>query len=371
MQHPAVLLVREAPSLHGVATATLGLAIFVAALFVIALVVPGKVEEGQPLADGTRIRYKLNGMAMFVATHMAIFVGAYFFGVTPSRLLVHFWDLLIAANVVTFAWMALMFRSGARKAKARGEASGGLLADLWYGIELNPALLGVDLKTFAYQPSLIGLGVLNVAFAFASWESTGSLTVQMVLYQAFWWVYLFTHYLHEDGVLSMWDIIAEKFGFMLLWGDLVVVPFFYCITGWWLLAQPQSIAAWHAIALISLFTLGLWIFRGSNRQKNRFKRDRNAIIWGRPAQTLGGRLLVSGFWGIGRKLNYTGEIMVYTSFAATAGFASIFPYLLPLWLCSLLPHRAWRDDQRCREKYGALWDEYCKVARFRMIPFVY
>jgi hypothetical protein len=32
------------------------------------------------------------------------------------------------------------------------------------------------------------------------------------------------------------------------------------------------------------------------------------VIWGKPAETLGGRLLVSGFRGIGRKLNHTGEI---------------------------------------------------------------
>ena len=43
----------------------------------------------------------------------------------------------------------------------------------------------------------------------------------------------------------------------------------------------------------------------------------------------------------------------------------------PLWLFCLLTHRAWRDEQRCRQKYGKLWDEYCRKARFRMIPFLY
>jgi hypothetical protein len=33
---------------------------------------------------------------------------------------------------------------------------------------------GIDLKVFAYQPSLIGLGVLNVAFAWAQVEQTGT-----------------------------------------------------------------------------------------------------------------------------------------------------------------------------------------------------
>ncbi|MGH2690638.1 MAG: hypothetical protein ACRDKW_17790 [Actinomycetota bacterium] len=86
---------------------------------------------------------------------------------------------------------------------------------------------------------------------------------------------------------------------------------------------------------------------------------------------IGGRLLVSGFWGIGRKLNYTGELMVYTAWTLTTGFRSPVPYLLPLWLAVLFVHRAWRDEQRCLNKYGDLWSEYCRHARFRMLPFVY
>ena len=223
---------------------------------------------------------------------------------------------------------------------------------------------------WAYQPSLIGLSILNVTFGWVQYEALGALTPQMIAYQTFWWLYMTTHYYYEAGVLSMWDVIAEKFGFMLVWGDLVLVTFFYCIGGWWILdADPMPIP--YVLGLVALHGLGLWIFRGANAQKDRFKRDPDAKIWGKPAETLEGRLLISGWWGIGRKINYTGEIMVYMSFALCTGFQSVVPYLLPLWLCVLLPHRAWRDEKRCRQKYGDLWDRYTKRARFRMIPFLY
>jgi delta14-sterol reductase len=269
-------------------------------------------------------------------------------------------------------------RARLSKAAERGHADTDADADkhswigrLWYGHELNPQFLGVDLKTFAYQPSLIGLGVLNVAFAWAQYEQLGELTPQMLAYQLFWWAYLFTHYWIEDNVLSMWDVIAERFGLMLLWGDLVLVPFFYSIAGWWLVNDPEPMPLWRVLAIVGLHVIGLWIFRESNSQKHRFKLDPSAKIWGKPARTIGGRLLVSGWWGIGRKINYTGEIMVYTSFALCTGFTSVIPYLLPLWLCMLLPHRAWRDEQRCAAKYGELWTEYTRIAKFRMIPFLY
>nr|WP_255216435.1 ERG4/ERG24 family protein [Pseudenhygromyxa sp. WMMC2535] len=350
-------------------------------LFLLAKFLPGKRVQGQPLpgSGGKRLTYEMNGMALFVATHMLLFVGLYIFDMSLTPLLEHFWSLLVAANLLTMAWLVLMIRAGQGRLAAaaeRGEedrenAERGLLARLWYGIELNPQFWGVDLKVFAYQPSLIGLGVLNFAFGWAQYEALGTLTPQMLAYQAFWWLYLFTHYWIEDNVLSMWDVIAEKFGFMLLWGDLVLVPFFYCIGGWWLLANPEPMALWQVLGICALYGLGLWIFRESNAQKNRFKKDPEAKIWGKTPEVLGGRLLISGWWGIGRKINYTGEIMVYSAFALCTGFHSLIPYLLPLWLCMLLPHRAWRDEQRCADKYGDLWVEYTKIAKFRMIPFIY
>ena len=373
--------IRQPVTLEGVLFGLLIYGGFIAVLFALTRLLPARKVLGQPLpGTGERLMYRINGMALFVATHMLIFVGAFFFELSLTPLLENFWSLLVAANLITLVWLALMTRAGRKRAAKAAEAGEGedehsvrrgLLARLWYGIELNPTFAGVDLKIFAYQPSLIGLGVLNVAFAWAQFEQLGTLTPQMLAYQCFWWAYLFTHYWMEDNVLSMWDVIAEKFGFMLLWGDLVLVPFFYSIAGWWLLANPEPMPIWQVLAIAALHVVGLWIFRESNGQKNRFKKNREAIIWGEPAKTLGDRLLISGWWGIGRKINYTGEIMVYMSFALCTGFGSLAPYVLPLWLCVLLPHRAWRDEQRCAAKYGELWDEYRKIAKFRMIPFLY
>jgi delta14-sterol reductase len=239
------------------------------------------------------------------------------------------------------------------------------------GLQLNPRWLGVDLKMFAYQPSLILLALLVAAFGFAQHERYGALTPQMWLYQAMWWVYLVTHYLREKFLLQIWDIIAEKFGLALLWGDLVLVPFFYCIAGWALLEQREPMPTWALIGIALLYLAGLVVFRGANAQKDRFKADPEARIWGRPARAIGGRLLVSGFWGCGRHLNYSGEIIVYCCFGLVAGFESWTPYLVPLWLTGLLSHRALRDERRCRAKYGDLWERYCEKARYRMVPFLF
>ena len=199
----------------------------------------------------------------------------------------------------------------------------------------------------------MGLGLLNVSFAAAQYQELGYVTTRMWVYQAFYFAYLVNYFQFEHGMIFTWDILAERFGWMLVWGDYVLVPFFYSLPAWYLVHDTDPLPAWELAALVALYGVGFVLFRGSNEQKHQFKADPKRPIWGKPPETVGGKLLVSGFWGIGRKLNYTGELCLYLSWSLTTGFQSVVPYLLPLWLMVLFPHRAWRDDQRCRAKYGA------------------
>jgi delta14-sterol reductase len=341
---------------------------FVVFLFVGSIVVPGPWKLGAPLADGSRKSYKLNGLALFLLTMGLVAAGTWAGLVDLAVLHEHFWGLFVASNLISLGVVAALYLGG-RNAKDATRI--GLFPDLWYGVQLNPTWFGVDVKMWAYRPSLIGLALLNLSFAYVQWARYGYLSDSMVLYQAFTFAYVFNYFQFEYGMLFTWDIVQERFGFMLAWGDLTFVPFAYSLVGWYLVDRIDPLPIWAFVGLPIMFALGLWIFRGSNQQKDEFKRDPGTKIWGKPAETIGGKILVSGFWGIGRKLNYTGEILVYWSFTLLAGGASFVPYLLPTWLIALLAHRAWRDDRRCRAKYGPLWDEYCRRATFRMVPFVY
>jgi delta14-sterol reductase len=345
--------------------------VFLALLFAACKWLPGDAVEGRQEPDGSRWTYRINGMAIFAAANLVVATATLVFGLSLAPLLDHFWELFLAANVVSVAAAVWLYRRGLHGLALAGAPLPRTLGAKLMGAELNPRWLGVDLKMFAYEPSLIGFGLLVMAFGYAQYESLGRITPQLGLYLLGWWLYLVTHYRQQAFLLGIWDIIAEKFGFMLLWGDLVLVPFFYCIAGWTLVVQEESLPTSALVAILLLYGLSLWIFRSSNAQKWRFKNDPEASIWGRPAESLEGRLLVSGWWGIGRHLNYTGEIGVYLALSLTTGFASIVPYLLPLWMIVLLAHRAERDDRRCRAKYGGLWERYCARAHFRMLPGIY
>ncbi|KUM73432.1 hypothetical protein [Streptomyces curacoi] len=349
-------------------TAAVFFTAFMVVLFLGTRCLPGRWAEGAPLADGSRERYRLNGMLLFSLCVLAVLVTAL---VRPTALAYpvrHWQALFVAANVFSLIAAVWLWADGRQR---RGPGARSAAVDCFLGVRLNPKLAGVDLKMFAYRPSLIGLFLFNVSCAAAQGLEQGSLSQRMILYQVMFFVYIANFFQFEEGMLFTWDVMSERFGWMLVWGDLVLVPFFYSLPGHVLIDVSAPLGAGQALLSTSAFLLGFWVFRGANAQKHRFRRSGATHIWGRPAQTLEGRLLVSGFWGIGRKLNYTGEFLVYAAWTSLCGASSMLPYLVLLWLSALFVHRARRDDRRCRAKYGELWDRYCRKVRYRLVPFVY
>ena len=339
---------------------------FVALLFLGSVLLPGRRIAG-PDAEGNERIYKLNGLALFLIVALAAGLAQYFGLFSLSVLHTRFAALFVAANGFAFALAAWLYW---RRTRAPGAAPG-FWRGYFGGVDAGPTWFGLDLKLFSYCPSLIALALFNASFAVVQYETYGGLTLGMALYQIFAFLYVLNYFQFEQGMIHTWDIVSERFGWNLVWGDYVLVPFFYCLPGWWLVHAPAALSPAAALAAVLLFAFGFWLFRGANQQKHRFKRDPDIRIWGQPARTLDGRLLVSGFWGIGRHLNYTGEICVYLAFALTTGLASWGPYLLPAWLAGLLWHRSRRDERRCRAKYGELWERYTQRARFSMLPYIH
>ncbi|XP_028099758.1 delta(14)-sterol reductase isoform X2 [Camellia sinensis] len=233
------------------------------------------------------------------------------------------------------------------------------------------ALLGIGVWTDFTSPTAIadrGLELLSAAFIL-------SFLVTLVLYVA-------GRKSHDQGsslkphvtgnlIHDCWDIIAEKLGFMLVFGDLVWIPFTFSIQGWWLLSNKVELTTAAVIANGIVFLTGYRVFRGANKQKHVFKKNPKAPIWGRPPKVIGGKLLASGYWGIARHCNYLGDLLVASSFSLPCGISSPVPYFYPVYLLILLIWRERRDEARCAEKYREVWAEYCKLVPWRILPYVY
>lgn len=155
----------------------------------------------------------------------------------------------------------------------------------------------------------------------------------------------------------------------------MVIPLFpvLCLSvqNFFLLNDTRPMSYLEVATIGLTFCLGFAIFRGANSQKHQFKTQPKSLIWGNPPLTVGGKLLASGFWGMARHMNYTGDLFLALSFCLPCGSQSALAYFYFIYLLLLTVHREMRDDERCSQKYKSLWDEYCLQVPYRMVPFVY
>lgn len=169
-------------------------------------------------------------------------------------------------------------------------------------------------------------------------------------------------------MLTTWDIISEEFGMMLVFGDYFFIPFTFSIQGHYLLEYEDFSSAIWVLVVIGIYFIGFYIFRTSNSQKNQFKTQPSKPIWGKSPEAVGGKLLVSGFWGYGRHMNYTGDLIMSIAYCLPCG-NQIGGYFYTFYLFTLLLQRACRDDTKCSDKYGGLWKDYCERVPYVYVPF--
>ena len=337
---------------------------FIALLFVAALLLPGRRVTG-PDADGNERVYKLNGLALFLIALIVACLGQGLGWFSLSLLHTHLLALFVVANGFAFGLSGWLYLRGMR----RPGAPPGSWRGFFFGVDAAPSWLGWTSSSSATAPRS-SARALHASFAAVQYETYGELTLGMMLYQTFTFLYVLNYFQFEQGMIHTWDIVRERFGWMLVWATTCWCPSSTASpAGGWFTRRSRC----RRRRRRDRRALPLRLLALPRRQpaKHRFKRDPAVTIWGQPARTLDGRLLVSGFWGIGRHLNYSGEICIYLAFALTTGLTSWAPFLLPAWLAGLLWHRSRRDERRCRAKYGALWERYTQRARFAMLPFIY
>jgi hypothetical protein len=96
---------------------------------------------------------------------------------------------------------------------------------------------------------------------------------------------------------------------MLAFGDLAWVPFTYSLQARYLALYPLELSIAFATVVVLMNALGLYIFRSSNSEKNMFRTSPDHPKCSNlkyMTTESGSKLLISGWWGMARKINYTG-----------------------------------------------------------------
>lgn len=157
-----------------------------------------------------------------------------------------------------------------------------------------------------------------------------------------------------------------------------------CLQGLYLVYHPVQLSDAHALAVLLFGLVGYYIFRSTNHQKDLFRRTEGSCsIWGRKPTFIEclyrsadgvvhrSKLMTSGFWGVARHLNYTGDLMGSLAYCAACGFGHMLPYFYIVYMTILLVHRCVRDEHRCSSKYGKDWKCYTDAVPYRLIPGVF
>jgi protein-S-isoprenylcysteine O-methyltransferase Ste14 len=348
--------------------------IIYAFIFILNAVMPGRWVTGYATKTNSdeKLKYRLNGL-LVLFTVVLIWAALCYFGYMPWNWLYDYrWYGL--AGAVTFG---LIFSLAIVLPFPKVKSS--FLADFYLGRLENPQLWNgrIDAKMWLYLVGAIMLQLNILSFtaqhyfmyneeaSYGIYLSAALLTFFLIDYLTFEEVHLYTY-----------DLFAERVGFKLGWGCIAFYPYFYSIHLWSTADLPNPHTPVYLLVLYALIFFSGWsLSRGANLQKYFFKKNPKRVFLGITPETItdGNKtLLVNGFWGLSRHINYLGEILMATGIILCVGHPFLFwPWLYSLYYVALLFPRQMDDDKRCALKYGPLWDEYLKKVPRRIIPFIY
>ena len=343
-------------------------------IFILNLILPGRWVTGYVSKENSaeKLRYHLNGIYVFVVAVLTWFLLG-FLNIVPFEWLYNTrWYGLGGAFIsgLIFSFVVVLAYPPVRKS---------FLADLFFGrIENLQFRNGLaDAKMWLYLTGAILLELNALSFTAHHWMLYGEqASTGIFLSAALLTWFIIDYFIFEEVHLYTYDLFAERVGFKLGWGCLVFYPYFYPVFLWSTVDLPDPHTPfWLLLIYVVIFFAGWILSRGANLQKYYFKRNPDRAFLGIMPETItDGKnvLLVNGFWGISRHINYSGEILMASGIILCTGYPfMIWPWLYPLYYVLLLFTRQRDDNKRCTLKYGALWKTYVKRVPYRIIPFIY
>lgn len=353
---------------------------------VLLLALPGPTELGPITPAGNQPAYRGNGVAAWAVTHGALVAGWASGLFRASTIHRELGALLVVLNVFALAFCGFLYWKGRRYPSTTDATyTGHFVFDFFQGIELHPTLFGVSLKQlFNCRVSMMGWSALMLVFAGHQLEAHGHLSSAMAISTGLVVLYLFKFFVWEAGYFRSLDVMHDRFGYYICWGVLVWVPSVYTIFGQYLADRPRDLHPAIALGIVVLGVVALWTNFAADAQRQRVRAtDGRTTVWGRPPRTLLARyrtadgsertnlLLVSGYWGVARHFHYVPELALALAWTLPAGLDHAIPYFYFVFLTILLVDRASRDDARCRAKYGAAWEEYCRLVPAKIVPGIW
>ncbi|RAH56227.1 delta(24(24(1)))-sterol reductase [Aspergillus piperis CBS 112811] len=354
------------------------------------LYLPGVYGKGKclPHLNGKQLDFYCSAAASWYVTIAAALV-LHFSGLFRLTTLVDEFGPLMSVAICSGFLVSILAYASALLRGAQHRMTGSHVYDFFMGAELNPRLFQwLDMKMFfeVRIPWYI-LFLLTLGTALKQWEDYGFVSGEVSFL-------LLAHFLYanacakgEELIITSWDMYYEKWGFMLIFWNLAGVPMSYCHCTLYLASHDPSTYKWNPIALGVLFVMYLfayWVWDTCNSQKNLFRAQERGkpvnrktfpqLPWKSVKNPVciktktGDSILCSGWYGMARKVHYSCDWFFAFSWGLITGFNSPFPWFYSCFFTVMIIHRALRDIERCRERYGEAWREYERRVPYLFIP---
>lgn len=338
---------------------------------------------GPKNVDGFEPKYRDNGFIFWLTSVIVILIICIKFKEFPKKFSENFIPIIMTFNIFGLLFVLyLFFKDRNNYFDKENDEKYSSLFLFYRGLKFHSTLFDVDVKQFTNcRFGMISWQIIIIIFAFFSYYQFGfnSAIWVTVLLQS---IYIAKFFFWETGYFNTLDITLDRTGYYICWGCLVFVPAFYTFTTYYLINHPPSISNFVAIFILLLGILFIYLNYDVDRQKEEFKKDDKTIIWGKPAEYIiakyrkdgeekESKLLTSGWWGVSRHINYTFEIGLSTCWSAVGYQLGLLPFAYLVYIIMLLVHRIYRDEKKCKDKYGKYWDEYCERVKYRLVPKVY
>ena len=275
-------------------------------IFILNAILPGRWVVGYVTKPNSseKLKYRLNGLLVLFAV-VITWVLICRSGMLPwDWLYIYRWYALAGAIVfgLIFSLAIVLPYQPVKKS---------FFADFYLGRIENAQLWGgrIDAKMWLYLVGAVLLQINALSYAAHHYLLYGMETSRGIFLCAALLTFFIVDYLtFEEVHLYTYDIFAERVGFKLGWGCIAFYPFFYAIALWSTADLPGANAPGYLLLIyIVIFFTGWGLSRGANLQKYFFKKDPKRVFMGiAPASITDGNktLLVNGFWGLSRHINY-------------------------------------------------------------------
>ncbi len=287
-------------------------------------ILPGNIEEGPITSKGNVPLYKANGILSFALTVALFCLGSFqWHWFSPTIIYDNFGGILGALNIFSLLFCLFLYLKG-RFAPSSTDSgiSGNFIFDYYWGTELYPKVLGLDLKRFTNcRFGMMSWPLILISFA-AKQNELYEISDSMIVAVSLQFIYIAKFFVWETGYLRSLDIMHDRAGYYICWGCLVWVPGIYTSSTLYLVGHPNHLGLPLAVAIMTLGTPCILINYYADRQRQLVRATNgDCKIWGkRPHTTVAhyvtakgeaktNLLLTSGWWGISRHFHYIPEIL--------------------------------------------------------------